>query len=305
MGKKLRCRFCNRKIAVTKYTRHSCNDKKIARANYGDWQHEHRDDKSTIDRFPTFEAWDRAILDGTVVYPQYPYSPGSIEATTYGESDLDSDGDAAVDDFGNEGLVLEQGTEWTGAVSDAQPVATDGGFIRPSDQDVIASKTPAEEGEKTTLKDTAEAITSGAIDVSKALKISLKEKGWLPIVAGVHELIMWTFDAKRRNVIFRLSKQQKKILCASYQATLGDSPLLKLKTTGQGEYDVHIAVGYIEVYGEFCMANVEGAIGRGKGLWKIWGDRQERKKKEKKVQEKIEQEVQELENGKTVWETEK
>lgn len=277
MTNKLQCRFCRRKLAPTKYVRHACNNKKKARAYYEEWRNEHRDDRITTNKYPTFEAWDIGILDGALVYPIYPYAPPSLSTPNDGIEDVgDSDDSGETIEGDNTGVVLEQGTEWTTQDDKPKSMYADGStFItKPSDQD----KESETEKKGTSLKDTAEGLISKGAEVIDVIKISTKEKGWLPIIAGVHEGIMWAFKGKERNSYFKLNRNQKKILTASYQATFGDSPLLKLKTQGQGEYDVHIVVANIEVYGEFIMANIEGGMDRGQGVWNKWQEKAKKKK---------------------------
>jgi hypothetical protein len=300
---KMRCRFCRRKLPPTKYVRHSCNHKKEAKGYYENWKQEHRDDVTTVNKYPTFEAWDLATLDGNLVYPAYPFSPPSLSSSSDGEQDVDSVSDSSGADWDDQGIVLEQGTEWTR--QDDKPQYFDsnrGTLIKPSERKYEdEEEEETEEKPKVSLKDTASGIISTVSEISQQIKISTKEKGWLPIVAGVHELIMWAFEAKNRKAYFKLTKEQKKILSASYQATFGDSPLMKLKTTGQGEYDVHIVVANIEVYGEFMMGNVEGAIDRTQGLWTKWQKRSEKKKRQKQIQEEVTAHVEAEEQGPKEW----
>lgn len=294
----MRCRFCQRRLPPTKYVKHLCKNKKEARAHHENWRHEHRDDPDTLNRFPTFEAWDRAILDGNLVVASYPWAPPLLGSDADGESDVaDGDGTGGADS-GDEGVVAKQGDEWANPDDNAKPDGADGGgFVRPSERDIGEGEEDTEAPERPSLKKVAEGIASAAIDVGQSIRITPREKGWLPIVAGVHELIMWFFKGKDRRTYFKLNKDQKKILTASYQATFGDSPLLKLKTQGQGEYDVHVAVASIEVYGEFIMSNVDGGIERGKSLWHKF----KTKKKEKENFDVVEDATHVEEERKGPW----
>ena len=304
---KLKCRFCRRSITTTRYIRHLCNKKKEAKVYHDGWKLEHRDDKVTINKYPTFESWDQGILDGTVYYPSYPFCPPGILEDEHEQQTLDNDDSDGKDDFGNEGVIAEQGSEWKRENDDSKPINPNGGgLIKPSEQ----SWEPQEEDEYNTkaepsLKATAEKVIASGVqgvqDLKETFRISAKEKAWLPVVAGVHEALMWAFEAKNKQTYFKLTRAQKKILTASYQATLGDSPFLKLKTKGAGEYDVHVIVAYIEIYGEFGMTNLDGAIDRGQGLWSKWQKRSKERALERPMTEVAENEVENVEKKGKAW----
>jgi len=277
------CRFCNRKIPVTKYVRHACKDKKIAR----DWYAEYRarvladgtpDMLMVLEKYPTFHAWDLAIVMGEISYPDYPYSPISVESSSTEQSDMDDGEDTteASEEEPEGGLLVHPERQSEGGFG--EPRIDDSKGLRPSDR--------KEEGliKRPTLKSTAEHVAAKFIDMKDEVKvrISSKEKGWLPIVSIQHGLQMAIFKAKQRGTKFALTREQKKILAHSCYATFGESPLSKLKVTGEGEYDVHIAVTAIEVYGEFWAENYEGLIETGAGIWK----------RIKKVKKKVENDVQ-------------
>jgi len=284
------CRFCNRKIPVTKYKRHACNDKKIAR----DWYAEYRarvladgtpDMLLDLERFPDFHSWDLAIVTGALHYPDYPYSPIAVAPSAFGQQSLD-DGEGVTgtgkEEHEGAGLLVHPGQ------------ASEGGFGEPRLDDAEEHLRPserAEEGEKKTLKQTAEHVAARAIDVVDGIsekikvRISLKEKGWLPIVSIQHGIQMALFKAKDNNTKFKLSRDQKKILAHSCYATFGESPLSKLKVDGDTDLDVHIVIAAIDVYGEFWAENYGGLMESGSSIWKKIKNRKGKKDVETTQQE--------------------
>jgi hypothetical protein len=74
---------------------------------------------------------------------------------------------------------------------------------------------------------------------------------------------MWLGKGKARGTIFKLSKDQKHLLALSYQTSLGDSPLLKLRKKWGSEDSVDVVTANIEVYGDWLFENFDGIFEHG------------------------------------------
>jgi hypothetical protein len=292
---KIKCRYCGRYIDAAKTKTHECNAKGESKSYWRAWKESNPD---LAVKYPTFEAYDKALIDGDIIDKFNPHGPYDFDPDANGQPAMDTEqasepgpGDMGADVQGN---ALESGYHDAG--NDDQPIDAGGaisaelGLIQTAPEETPAMIGPdsvsQDQHEKPppssmleTLKEGAGDIVQGSLDT---LRFTHKNRAWMFFVELQHSLKMYVFNADDRGSRFKLSKRDKKLISESYQATFGDSPLLKLKVEGTGEWANHAIVADWEVYGDFYINNIWGAIDRGKF---IYNKIQERKKK--KEQEAI------------------
>lgn len=293
---KIKCRFCGRYIHAEKIKTHECGNKSEAKGAWRNWKESNPD---LCIKYPTFEAYDKALMDGDISDKFNAWGPLDFEPDEPGEPVMGSEpvGEPGTNGMAADvpGFPLETAQDQDTGNTDkhasaAGAVSAEIGLI-----DLQATETATQESvegalenqhEKPsmseTIKEGAGALVTGSLD---ALRFTHKNRAWMFFVELQHSLKMYLFNADERGSRFKLSKRDKKLISESYQATFGDSPLLKLKVEGTGEWANHAIVADWEVYGDFYLNNIWGAVDRGKFVYKKI---QERKRKK---QEQLENEA--------------
>lgn len=274
------CRYCNKKKEEKNFARHRCIGKEESKEYWRRWKEDYPGEHS---KYPTFEAYDQALLEGSLSPHGNPYGPPDPHDPPPGESDMgyeqDSEPGIQEVDTGSEGIPLEDRAPTDDTI---QYIGSPGPVTQEVQDLTQKEETPPSVGMADALKEGLH-IAKGGVD--EVIKYTAKNRSWMFIVQVVHSVQMFVFNAKERNTDFKLTKRHKKLLSEAYQATFGDSPLANLKVTGQGEWANHIVVAQWDVYGDFYIENLWGLVDRGKWIRDKIKARSERKRNEREQED--------------------
>ena len=292
---KIKCRYCGRYINAAKIKTHECKGKGESKAYWRSWKESNPD---LAVKYPTFEAYDKALIDGDISDQFNPHGPTDFGPDAVGEPAMGTEqatepgpggmgADVPDQPLETEAIQFEGDTDqYTGAggVVSAEIGLIDTGTAPETLSSTMVGLDSALENrdEKPSMSESLKAgagvIMEGAMDT---LRFTHKNRAWMFFVELQHTLKMYLFNADDRGTRFKLSKRDKKLISESYQATFGDSPLLKLKVEGTGEWANHAIVADWEVYGDFYLNNIWGAVDRGKFIFNKIQERKKRKEQER------------------------
>ena len=268
------CRYCGKKIQIKKFGRHRCNGRKKAYEYYHEWERAQPPGSPHV----TFQEWETIQLAAELrATSGQPADTDSDVATTASDKTDANQGpdSSSVDATADPHLADHRAARREDPVPDRLPAA---------DVDVDGPIAPPVKRDLTKAVQALSTLTASPDPIDQHL--TARERGWLPIIAGIHEGIMWLADADRRKTRFKLTKPDKKTLASGWVTTVGDSPIQQyLRRDGASASDPDVLTAHLEVYGEWIPAQSEGFITKIKGMWAKAQEARRRKRENEKTDE--------------------